>query len=515
MGEKLSAFGGSVKEFWSKISKGMRILLLGGIAGVLLLSLIIVLLLNHTDYIVLYNNLTVEENAGILAQLQEMGVEGKLEGNSILIPAEQENMVRMQLAVRGAPVDGFGYDTYQLGSGLTSTQYDKNFYDKAQQQERLEAMIKTFAEVRDAHVTLTIPENSIFVLQEDVQKPSASVKIQKNPGRSLSPEQIQGILNLVRNAVPGLEEDNIAIVDESGDLRLSMSLAGDIHSTKLKLTDSVNRSMENRILAMLTPLYGDDHVVVKVNSILNTDEQTTEKIDYIPPEDPNNPLKDYEEIEWERQAGTQVAQGVPGANDNIDVPQYAAQVEDDGTGPYYRNHAIYDYLVSSERNQIIKAGLTITDLTVAVLIDKETLGNTERDQVFDLVAKASGVEQEKVSVQGMTFARGPAIDLTGPASRTILGLPVGVFFAILLIIVSLIIILIVWMVSKRKKEQLAAEGAMDEEASLLEMIAEREAEFEPIQLAESQEQKLRAQIKDLANSDPEIVAQLIRTWLLN
>ena len=70
MGEKLSAFGGSVKEFWSKISKGMRILLLGGIAGVLLLSLIIVLLLNHTDYIVLYNNLTVEENAGILAQLR-------------------------------------------------------------------------------------------------------------------------------------------------------------------------------------------------------------------------------------------------------------------------------------------------------------------------------------------------------------------------------------------------------------------------------------------------------------
>ena len=131
------------------------------------------------------------------------------------------------------------------------------------------------------------------------------------------------------------------------------------------------------------------------------------------------------------------------------------------------------------------------------------------------MAKASGVEQEKVSVQGMTFARSPAIDLTGPASRTILGLPVGVFFAILLIIVSLIIILIVWMVSKRKKEQLAAEGAMDEEASLLEMIAEREAEFEPIQLAESQEQKLRAQIKDLANSDPEIVAQLIRTWLLN
>jgi len=515
MGEKLSAAWGSVRGFWAKTSKKMRILLLGGIAGILLLSLIIVLLLNHTDYIVLYNNLTVEENAGILAQLQEMGVEGKLEGNSLLIPADQENMVRMQLAVRGAPASGFGYDTYQLGGGLTSTQYDKDFYNKAQLQERLEAMIKTFPEVRDAHVTLTIPEKSIFVLEDDVQKPSASVKIQKNPGRQLSAEQVQGILNLVRNAVAGLEEDNIAIVDESGDLRLSMSLAGDVHSTKLKLTDSVNRSVESRILAMLTPLYGENHVVVKVNSVLNTDEQTTEKIDYTPPQDPSNPLKDYEEIEWERQADDGVAQGVPGANDNIDVPQYNAEAADDGNGPYYRSHAIYDYLVSSERNQITKAGLTISDLTVAVLIDKEALDSTERDQIFDLVAKASGVTQEKVSVQGMPFARDDTVALEGPAKRTILGMPVGVFFALLLTLISLVIIGIVLLVSRRNKEPVPAEETEGESASLMELIAEREAEFEPIQLAETQEQKLRAQIRDLANSDPEIVAQLIRTWLLS
>ena len=42
-----------------------------------------------------------------------------------------------------------------------------------------------------------------------------------------------------------------------------------------------------------------------------------------------------------------------------------------------------------------------------------------------------------------------------------------------------------------------------------------EIEYEPIQLVDTQEQKLKAQIRDLAVSDPEIVAQLIKTWLVN
>jgi len=90
-----------------------------------------------------------------------------------------------------------------------------------------------------------------------------------------------------------------------------------------------------------------------------------------------------------------------------------------------------------------------------------------------------------------------------------------VFFALLLTLISLVIIGIVLLVSRRNKEPVPAEETEGESASLMELIAEREAEFEPIQLAETQEQKLRAQIRDLANSDPEIVAQLIRTWLLS
>lgn len=516
MRERLSAIWDSIKEFWAKTSKRIRILILGGLAFVLLLSLVIVLWLNYTDYIVLYNNLTVEENASILAQLQEMGVTGKLEGNNILVPAEKEHQVRMQLAVRGAPTDsGFGHTTFGLGSGLTATQAEKDYYEKAQLQERLEASIKTFPEVRDAHVTITVPESSIFVFQDEVIKPSAAIKIEKMPGRYLTVEQVRGILNLVKDSVVGLEEENISIVDETGDMRLLLDLYGDAHDTKLKLSERVNRSIEARILSLLMPVYGENGVVVKVNSVLDTDEMVTKTTTYIPldPDNPtNNPL-DFYEGEYERTDGNPIVQGVPGATGQIDVPEYGAELLDDGSGNYYRSHNIYDYLVSSEVQEIVRAGLTVTDLTVAVLINRQDMANNERDKVYDMVATASGVEREKVSVQNMAFTL-PTYELEDLAPG---GMPLHLLIIIIVGILALLTIIIIamMMVSKKKKEAAAAEAEYEEESTLLELMGDMEEDFEPIQLAETQEQKLKSQIKDLASSDPEIVAQLIKTWLIN
>lgn len=511
MGEKLSGLAGSVKELWNKTTKKVRVLFLSGVAGVLLLSLAIVLFLNYTDYVVLYDNLSVSENAAVLAQLQEMGVEGRLENGSLLVPREDELTVRMQLATKGYPDSGLGYDVFEMGSGLTATQFEQKKYELYQLQERLQATIRTFPEVKDAIVTIYIPESSPFVLQDEVIQPSASVKIEKMPGRRLSSEQVLGILNIVKNSI-GIPEENISIADETGDL-LSLLDTGGSNSAKLQLTDQLNESVRRRILSMLQPLYGDGRVNVAVNSVLDTDEQVTDTTTYYPfdPENPqNNPL-DYYEREYERDTDPGTAQGVPGANDNTDVPQYAAQDVDDGTGNYYRSHTVEDYLVSSERNQIVKAGLSITDMTVAVLIDADSLPEGQRDQVIDLVASASGVAPEKVSVQSIRFNADGGI--TGEALTGEGGLGNYLIWIIVLGVVILAIAVTVIAVLSRRKKLAEDERYAESEAGLVDLMAQEE--FEPIELPETSEQKLRAQIRDLAESDPEIVAQLIKTWLVS
>ncbi len=532
MGERLSVFWGRVRDAWSRTAKKMRILILGGLACVLILALAVVLIYNHTDYIVLYNNLTVEENAGVLAQLQEMGVEGVLEGNSILVPAAQESTVRMQLAMRGVSAGG-RYDTFALGSGLTSTQFDKDFYSAAQKAEEIENAIRTFPEVKSVQAIVTLPENSVFTLQSEIKEPSVAVRIEKMPGRTLNAEQVRGILNLVRTSVPGLTEDNISLVDENGDMSLNIDF-GDVSTTKLRLTEMVNRTLEARVLGMLLPVYGDGNVVVKANTVLDTDDTKITRTIFSPvdPDNPDRQYADYIETELERTTEGPVVQGVPGANDNIGVPEYAAEVVDDGEGTYFHSHNIYDYLLNSEVQEIQNAGLTITDATVSVLVNSNDWDatrirdwdNIERGQVMNMAATAGGIFDEngninenRISVQSMDFH---VADVLIEPVISGLPIPLPLLIALILLLLAAIIITVVALSARAKKRaaQLAAENAYlaeSESASLAELLAEREDEFEPIMLAETQEQKLKAQIKELANSDPEIVASLIKTWLIN
>lgn len=511
MKENLAAFIESVKDFWKRLSKKMRVLLLAGTAAVLGIALAIVLILNRTDYVVLYDGLTPTENAEVIAQLQEMGVEGVLEGNRLLVREQDENAVRMQLAYKGYESSGFDYAVFEKGGGLTMTQSDKEYYATAQLQERLQATIETFDEVQRAHVNISIPEKRSFVLETETEPTTAAVKLQVRPGRSLTSEQVQGILNIVKNSVPGLKEENISIADQSGDL-LGLAAAGrDVAATKLSLTEQVNDVYKRRVMSMLSPLFREGKVNVAVNSVLETDQKITEENRYVPldPENPtNNPL-DYAEYAREKTGVGGFAQGVPGANDNTDVPEYLAQDEELNEADYYSQHDVFDYLVSSVKSQIVSEGYLINDMTVAVVIDDQDLpAGQMRDEVMDIVATATGIARDKVSVQYITFSPDAVTPFEEENPLTRIVIASGIALLALLIIFTIIIIAL----ARRRKEAAVAEG-MEDGATLVDLLGQEE-EFEPIEIPESQEQKLKNQIRDLANSDPEIVAQLIKTWLM-
>jgi len=521
MKERLSGLWVSVRERWSNTTKQLKILLLGGIAAIFIAAMVIVSILGRTDYIVLYNNLTVQENAEVMVQLQSIGVQGRLEGNALLIPQAQENAVRMHLAVMGQPMGGTsGFDIFQMGGGLTATQADRDFFANAQAEANLVAMIRTIPEVRDASVVINRQEAGAFIFESERLPAQVAVVIERMPGRNLRPEQVQGMVNLILTSVPGVSEENISIMDSmNGDLRLMLTENfSDRHQQVLRLTEQVNDTFRRRVLGMLVPVYGEGRVEVQINSVLDTSDRTTESVTYIPfdENDPRNNPVNFFESEFERTLLGGAAEGVPGATDNIDVPMYAAEADDgDGVHVYARN--VIDFLVSSEHTMLINDGMDIVDMSVAVLIDSAGLPAGDRDVLIDLVAAAAGVAPYRVSVQSLPFATAPVI-----APETSSVFQSGVFWGVLGSIALLVAGLGILMIRARKKKAAlaaaaAAEAAAAEEeaTSLMEMMSAQEEDFEPIVLPETPEQKLKGQIKDLADSDPEIVAQLIKTWLVS
>jgi len=165
MNEQLNKTMQPLKQFWNSTSSGVKQLIGGLIAIVLVVSMAGSFLLNQKDYVVIFDQLTVAESTEILAQLQDMNVSVKVNGSTIMVPKNDESRIRMALATAGYPKSGLSYYLIQQGSGMLSTDYDRKQYVNMQLQERIGASIKTLDGVKDAIVTITIPEDNVFYLQ--------------------------------------------------------------------------------------------------------------------------------------------------------------------------------------------------------------------------------------------------------------------------------------------------------------------------------------------------------------
>jgi flagellar biosynthesis/type III secretory pathway M-ring protein FliF/YscJ len=209
-------------------------------------------------------------------------------------------------------------------------------------------------------------------------------------------------------------------------------------------------------------------------------------------------------------------EGVAGANDNVGVPEYLAEDVDVTDADSFVVRDVLDYLVSSVREEIVKEGLEITDMSVAVLINANALPADQRDQIIDSVAKASGVPAESISVQNIPFAGLTPYEPPTIVEDNTTRLLILTGLALLAICIIFVSIILAMRKKQREREAaLAAEGAyFDENGVPLADLVSHENDFEPIAIPETTEAKLKNQIRDLATSDPEIVAQLIKTWLI-
>jgi flagellar M-ring protein FliF len=519
--ELLRRMADRIKEFWRGASRRVRILVVAVLAGVVLLLGILISWLTYVPYVPLIGGLGGQEHANVLTLLVEAGVDPQISSTG-MISVPERDIHRARMAIARRATDSFGYDLY-MNLGMTATQADKNQMSIYQRQENLRAMIETHMEVERAYVELNIPQPSIYAIQNDNMPPTASIRLEMRQGYRLTPDQIQGIINVVKYSISGLTEENIGISDHTGDLKAQL-VSPDNSAHKLHLTEQVNASFRNRVLQGLQPVFGADNITVAVNSVLDIDDRITQEEIFLPWDDAdptNNPINAFDrEREWIRDPEGP-AQGVPGATDNIDVPLYGAEYFDITGAESGRIRDIYDFLVSSVRSEIRKEGLEITDMSVAVIVNTAplpggVLSDAERDRLIDWTMRATGLTSPtQVSVHGMRFVT-PHVPIDPYANLQRIILLTG----IALLALAIIFIMVFLNLRKRQRERLAmaeaeiALAAEETEKSLADLMNE-EIEYEPIQLVETQEQKLKAQIRDLAITDPEIVAQLIKTWLVN
>lgn len=511
MNEQIKKTLTPLKQFWENTSKGIKSIIVGGIVITVLVAAGLSFLLNVKDYVVIFDQLTTGETSEILAELQDMGVSVKLDENgAIMVPKEDETTVRMELATAGYPKSGLSYYMIEQGSGMLTTDYEREQYVNMQLQERIAASIKTLDGVRDAIVTITAPKENVFYLQEK-EPPSASVIIHMQKGNTLSQSQVSGIQNLVVKSVSGLSKDNVAISDSGGNDLLGNSYADSDELSKINITREIESDIRKKILSVLEGPYDSSKLRISVTASVDMDDLIKEETLYSPSPDGNNSgVISQETRSEETSSSTQSDGGVPGTSSNSEIPTYPAD-GNSGESTYSSNTESTTYQVSQIISQFQKEGAKIESVSIGIAIDKAAFDPGEEDRVTRLVSYAVGVSTGSIAVENFEFYKNeitgsnePEAGEEGINKLFIYG---GIAAGVLLLIIAVIVFISVG--RRRRAERDRQAEIFAKEASLNELFGEEQQ----VQHITPVKDTRREEIKEFAKTNPEIAAQMIRTWL--
>ncbi len=507
-----------------------------------MISLFLTLLLNRVDYTVLYSGLSSEETALIYGKLKENGENVKIQDNTIMVPKEKAADLQMQMAIEGYPKTGLNYNYLTDNIDFMSTDYEMQTYAKIMLQEHIVTAIKTINSIRNAYVIINLPTQDDFVLQENRLDASASVMLDPVPGEIITPVQIKGIMELVAKSVPGLRTENISIVDSNGKPleydENSFTNEGDKERDKYKLRLDLQRQLDAMLVSKVrTPLeqvYGKKNVAVSASVQLDYDIRRSESKNYTPSttDTITGNEKGMTTHEEEKQVINQnsLAEGVPGENDNADVPEYPENQSNKET--IISKDKSIDYAVNSLLEQYEKDGYSVTEMTVAVLINKEDMTEKENQNMVNIVAKAAGIDVDNVSVMGIKFINDEVDPAVAQMQKITYMSLIGAGILLILVVVAVIITAFARK-RKAKKEQKDLEEELKElQRARMENAqtqfgritdadmdtdegedGEYRQEIQPLDVVETKEIQLKKEIKDFTTTNPEIVAQLLRIWL--
>lgn len=468
------------KDFWDKLGKRKKQYLAMGLAVLIAVSILAGIFLNRTNYQVLYSGLSANEQAQIVARIDELGIQYRTKAGGIIeVPEKELSALKMQLSTEGYPKSTLTYDLFANNSNMMATDYDKRQFMIFQLQDRLQEAIKTIKGVRNAIVNISIPENDKFVLVDEKIPPSASLIIECEPGVTLTDQQVKGIENLIAKSIPDLDNQNVTIIDADGViLNGKNGTASGSGIVNVELQKQASSIFEDKIISLLEPLYGKTDISVGVNVVIDFTRKTSQQVSYSP-----------------------VSGNNPGNDDN--------QNEDEG-GTTTTTRPGND-LMNQIINEITDEGGTIKDISAAIIINKQ-LNEQEKEDIRSLVSHTIGVEQNKVVVSDIQFyaknkLKEAAANALQPKQPTFFEKYQLAFYiggGVLFLAVQLTIILILRKRS-RKAAAVAAQSAMQ--------VEQQPQEVPAIVLNETREHGLKRQIRDFSASNPEIVAQLLRTWL--
>lgn len=534
---------GSKLQGFSQLPAMKQAGLIVGLAISLALGVGVVLWAKQPNFRPLYTHLSSAEAGNVLEELEKLNIAYRLDSatGAILVASNQIHEARIKLATVGLPKsDEVGLELLDKSSSIgASRMIEDARYNRALAGE-LSRSIATLDSVDSARVHLALPKQSVFIRNQ--QKPSASVLLNLHPGRTLDDTRIAGIVHLVASSIPGLEADQVTVVDQKGHL-LTQDGTGDAgrQNTRLKYSQQVEDIYIKRIVDILSPIVGEKGVraQVSVDVEFTSVEKTSESFQPDP-----NAIRS-EQLE-EHKTSENRATGVPGALTNQPPP--AGTTSSDSK---QAENTPLSTSKSSTRNFELGRMLahsrnlpgSVRRLSVAVVVDyrskidekgeaqREPLPPEQMEYITQLVKQAVGFDDQRGDTIKVINASFKAEDQIEPLPEPTLWEQPWLWDAIKQLLGAILVIVLIFAVLRPVLKGLAesnkasdgkllgqdggleqdgSENLLTEQARQL-ALAERQAQMD-IEYKNTYKQMIE-QVRTMVEEDPQGIAQIVKSWL--
>ncbi|WP_370663265.1 flagellar basal-body MS-ring/collar protein FliF [Massilia mucilaginosa] len=336
----------------------------------------------------------------------------------LLVPSSELGKVRMLLAAKGVTAQlPAGLELMDKNDPLGVSQFVQDVRFRRGLEGELAQSILSMDAIASARVHLSIARSTSFVAS-DGEKSSASVVVAVKPGRTLAPEQIAAIINMVSGSVASLSPARVSLVDQAGNYlssRVDLSEGFDgaaqgLDGNAKKYQDQVRGNVNE----LLGPVLGADNFKLSVTADIDNDkiEETSEKYGDAP--------KVTSEATREEQEKNRMAMGVPGTLSNrppaLPDPQAGAgAAPDDGSAR--KNASTRQFAYDRNITQIKRSRGRLRKLSVAVVLNNNVAAAktgwtpAELANIEKTLRSGLGINAERgdvLAVSAMTFPVQPA-----------------------------------------------------------------------------------------------------------
>jgi flagellar M-ring protein FliF len=506
----------------------------------------------------LASNLSPTDASAIVESLKKQNIPYEISSDqsSISVPKDRVSELRLSMAGQGLLTgDKLGFEKLET-PGLTTTDLSQKVILRRAVEADLSKTLKDGLPnlVAEARVHITPSNDSPFVTEKEPAK--ASVLLRLRGARILSDENTQGIVNIVANSVEGLTPENVVVVDQYG--RILSKTGQDAMVGASDSQKKVQREEEDHLVGQVTqllePVVGLGKVRATAHVDLDFDKVKINEEKFDPQSQVERSIQQSEEQTTKREG----AAGVPGTPTNV-APATggalpAGVVENSDKKQTTTNYEISKTLQSTE-----KAPGSVKRISLAVVVDNATIWDKdpkgepvekiqprtadELKKLRDQVAAAVGIQEKRgdqLTVENIPFAS--TINPKEEAAEKSQArwdlvkqyLPFLVWGAIGLLVFFMIILPMLKKISAaiNKPAPLRIHGAGEggevaaaahaRKITPTKSVAELEAEIEAELNAEGaagapeaqRRQLIKKRVQESSSQDPETIASLIRSWML-